>query len=179
MSISWRVQYIALGGGISVNTAFAARKAAHGNDRVWKAWKAMKPASHPPHTLWKSLRDSHIPTANDWIYIFSCLLNSNHRHRKGLATDVLGPQRNACPGTLTPARPGFLTQRIAQELLGRRCGAGTRSLRNSRCGALKAEISHCQRVDERIDDATHMIGCYELIEHTGNSVPWQRPSPCI
>jgi len=39
--------------------AIVARKAGHGNDRVWKAWKAMKPASHPSHTLWKSLRDSH------------------------------------------------------------------------------------------------------------------------
>src|SRR5271155_1894656 len=28
-------------------------------------------------------------------------LNSIHRHRKGLVTDVSGPQRNACPGTLT------------------------------------------------------------------------------
>ena len=39
------------------------RRAGHGNDRVWKAWKAIKPASHPSHTLWKSLRDYHIPTA--------------------------------------------------------------------------------------------------------------------
>ena len=42
----------------------AAPNAGHGNDREWKAWKAMKPASHPSHTLWKSLRDSHIPTAS-------------------------------------------------------------------------------------------------------------------
>jgi len=28
-------------------------------------------------------------------------MNSNHRDRKGLVTDVSGPQRNACPGTLT------------------------------------------------------------------------------
>ncbi len=39
-------------------------KAGHGNDRVWKAWKAIRPASHPFHTLWKSLRDYHIPTAS-------------------------------------------------------------------------------------------------------------------
>jgi hypothetical protein len=25
----------------------AGRKAGHGNDRAWKAWKAMMPASHP------------------------------------------------------------------------------------------------------------------------------------
>jgi integrase len=34
-------------------------------------------------------------------YVFSYFLNSNHRHRKGLVTDVSGPQRNARPGTLT------------------------------------------------------------------------------
>jgi hypothetical protein len=38
-------------------------KAGHRNDRVWKAWKAKKPAFHPSHTLWKSLQDYHIPTA--------------------------------------------------------------------------------------------------------------------
>lgn len=38
--------------------------AGHGNDRVWKAWKAIKPAFHPSPTLWKSLRDSHITTAS-------------------------------------------------------------------------------------------------------------------
>src|SRR5271163_65158 len=52
-----------------IHTAFAARKAGHGNDRAWKAWKAMKPASHPSHTLWKSLRDSHIPTASTTGYM--------------------------------------------------------------------------------------------------------------
>jgi hypothetical protein len=39
-------------------------KAGHGNDRVWKAWKAKKPAFHPSHTPWKSLRDYHIPMAS-------------------------------------------------------------------------------------------------------------------
>jgi hypothetical protein len=42
----------------------------------------------------------HSRGPGDWIYVFSCPLNSNHRHRKGLVTDVSGPQRNACPGTL-------------------------------------------------------------------------------
>ena len=51
--------------------SIAARKAGHGNDRVWKAWKAMKPASHPSHTLWKSLQDSHIPTASTTGYMSS------------------------------------------------------------------------------------------------------------
>jgi hypothetical protein len=41
---------------------------------------------------------------DDWIYVFSCPLHSNHHHRKGLVTDVSGPQRNACPGTLTVIR---------------------------------------------------------------------------
>jgi hypothetical protein len=45
---------------------FATRvsKAGRGNERVWKAWKAKKPAFHPSHTPWKSLRDYHIPTAS-------------------------------------------------------------------------------------------------------------------
>src|SRR6202042_235560 len=92
-------------------------EAGHGNDRVWKAWKAMKPASHPSRTLWKSLRDSHIPTASTTGFMSShAPFNSKSRHRKGLVTDVSGPQRNACPGTLTdvsgPQRsacPGTLT----------------------------------------------------------------------
>src|ERR1700710_1665315 len=79
------------------------RKAGHGSDREWKAWKAMKPASHPSHSLWKSLRDSHTPTASTTgIYILSFPFNLNHCHREGVVTDVSGPQRNACPGTLTP-----------------------------------------------------------------------------
>jgi hypothetical protein len=51
--------------------SIAGRKAGHGNDRVWKAWKAIIPASHPSHTLWKSLRDSHIPTPRRLVI---CLL---------------------------------------------------------------------------------------------------------
>jgi hypothetical protein len=77
-------------------------KTGHGNDRVWKAWKAMMPAFHPSHTLWKSLWDFHISTASTTGYMSSYALKPNHRHRKGLVTDVSGPQRNACPGTLSP-----------------------------------------------------------------------------
>ena len=31
---------------------------------MWKVWKAKKQAFHPSHILWKSLWDSHIPTAS-------------------------------------------------------------------------------------------------------------------
>src|SRR5260370_40737394 len=47
-----------------------APKAGHGNDRVWKAWKAIKPAFHPSHTLWKYLQDSHITTASTTVWVF-------------------------------------------------------------------------------------------------------------
>jgi hypothetical protein len=58
-------------GGLAVHPAFAALKAGHGNERVWEGWKGMKPASHPSHTLWKSLRDSQIPTASTTGYMSS------------------------------------------------------------------------------------------------------------
>jgi hypothetical protein len=62
----------------------------------------MKPASHPfPHSWEIPSGFPHSYELNDWIYVFSCILDSNHRHRKGLVTDVTGPQPNVCPGTLT------------------------------------------------------------------------------
>src|SRR5580704_10684449 len=101
-NISFRVRPIALVD-VAVNPASPGRKAGHGNDRVWKAWKAKKPASHPSHTLWKSLRDSHIPTASTTRWLSSQTPSTrSHVRRKGPVTDVSGPQRNACPGTLTP-----------------------------------------------------------------------------
>jgi hypothetical protein len=54
-----------------------------------------------PHSLEIPSGFPHSHGLDDWIYVFSCPLNSNHRHRKGLVTDVSGPQRNACPGTLS------------------------------------------------------------------------------
>jgi hypothetical protein len=57
-----------------------------------------------PHSLEIPSGFPHSHGLDDWIYVFSCPLNSNHRHRKGLVTDVSGPQRNACPGTLSPER---------------------------------------------------------------------------
>jgi hypothetical protein len=48
----------------------------------------------------------HFHGLDDWVYVFSCPLYSNHRYRKGLVTDVSGPQRNACPGTLNGKERG-------------------------------------------------------------------------
>jgi hypothetical protein len=45
ISVSWRVRRMALVRGAL--SSIAERKTSHGNDRVWKAWKAMMPASHP------------------------------------------------------------------------------------------------------------------------------------
>jgi len=70
---------------------------------------------------------------DDWMYDFSCPVNSNHRHRKGLVTDVSGPQRNACTGTLTPLSR-FCCCFCSSNDQGRRCGQDTRSLRNSVLG---------------------------------------------
>jgi len=58
-----------------------------------------------PHSLEIPSGFPHSHGLDDWIYVFSCPLNSNHRHRKGLVTDVSGPQRNACPGTLIRRTP--------------------------------------------------------------------------
>jgi hypothetical protein len=60
-------------------------------------------------------------------------VHSNHRHRKGLVTDVSGPQRNACPDILTPLSGfggcGCLLKHRARPLR-----AGTSLLRNSLVG---------------------------------------------
>jgi len=63
-----------------------------------------------PHSLEIPSGFPHSHGLDDWIYVFWCPLNSNHRHRKGLVTDVSGPQRNACPGTLTPSMSLFECQ---------------------------------------------------------------------
>jgi hypothetical protein len=46
-----------------------------------------------PHSLEIPSGFPHSHGLCDWTYVFS--------HRKGLVTDVSGPHRNACPGTLT------------------------------------------------------------------------------
>src|SRR5580704_412350 len=62
-----------------------------------------------PHSLEIPSGFPHSSGLYDWIYVFSSPLNSNHRHRKGLVTDVSGPQRNACPGTLNPFKEELLS----------------------------------------------------------------------
>src|ERR1700722_17863370 len=96
----------------ALKTAFAGfdcatrvSKAGHGND---KAWKAKKPAFHPSHTLWKSLRDYHIPTAS--TAGISAYLKMQNKERpnprpldhNGVVMEVAGPKCNGCSGTLTP-----------------------------------------------------------------------------
>jgi hypothetical protein len=83
-------------------------KAGHGNDRVWKAWKAKKPAFHFSRTPWKSLRDYHIPMASTAGVFRRATAREEFRieiegllHSKGVETDVLGPKCNGCSGTLT------------------------------------------------------------------------------
>ena len=79
-----------------------------------------------PHSLEIPSGFPHSHGLDDWIYVFFCPLNSNHRHRKGLVTDVSGPRRNACPGTLIPEgafnEPINLTTGATQIFVG---GGGT------------------------------------------------------
>jgi len=72
-----------------------------------------------PHSLEIPSGFPHSHGLDDWIYVFV----PAQLHRKGLVTDVSGPQRNACTGTLTSARFGFLI-RVRQHAIfqGRRCG---------------------------------------------------------
>ena len=58
---------------------------------------------------------------DDWIDVFWCPLDLNHRHRKGLVRDVSGTRRNACPGTLK-----VLTNAAVADKLGVRCRAQRR-----------------------------------------------------
>jgi hypothetical protein len=54
--------------------------------------------------MWKSLRDPTFPTLLRETDFTTENLNELLIGRKGLVTDVSGPQRNACAGTLTPLR---------------------------------------------------------------------------
>src|SRR3981081_2210941 len=62
------------------------------------------PFIEPSHTLWKSLQDFHIPTASTTGYMSSRAPQLESSHRKGVVTNVLGPQCNSCPGTLRIVR---------------------------------------------------------------------------
>jgi hypothetical protein len=73
-----------------------------------------------PHALEIPSGFPHSHGLDDWIDVFSCPLNSTRRHRKGLVTGVSGPQRNACPGTLSPLS-GFCGCLFLPE---GRCGEG-------------------------------------------------------
>ena len=55
-----------------------------------------------PHSLEIPSGFPHSHGLADWIDVFSFPFNLNYCRRKGLVTDVSGPQRNACSGTLTP-----------------------------------------------------------------------------
>jgi hypothetical protein len=87
-------------------------KTSHGNDGVWKAWKAMMPAFHPSHTPWKSLRGfPHYHGYGDDYHVSEDrqsppkTRNQSHSHRKGLVNHVPGLKRKGCPGTLRPRLP--------------------------------------------------------------------------
>jgi len=58
------------------------------------------PTSHSSRALCESLRDSHIPTVSTTGNISFRTHSTRPCHRKGLLTDVSGPQRNGSPGTL-------------------------------------------------------------------------------
>jgi hypothetical protein len=121
MSISWRVRHIAPGGGISVYQHLPCEMQAMEMTEYGK--HGSHEAGFPPfpHSLEIPSGFPHSHDLDDWIYVFSCPLNWNRRHRKGLVTDVSGPQRNACPGTLTPLS-GFGGCGCLLKHQGRRCG---------------------------------------------------------
>src|SRR6202167_887417 len=87
-------------------------KTSHGNAGVWKAWKAIKPAFHPSHTPWKSLRGfPHYHGYGDDYHVSEDrqrppkTRNQSHSHRKGLVNHVPGLKRKGCPGTLKASSP--------------------------------------------------------------------------
>ena len=86
----------------------------HGNAGVWKAWKAIKPAFHPSHTPWKSLRGfPHYHGYGDDYHVSEDrqsppkTRNQSHSHRKGLVNHVPGLKRKGCPGTLITRYEGL------------------------------------------------------------------------
>jgi predicted permease len=53
-----------------------------------------------PHSLEIPPGFPHSHGLDDWIYMSFRAPELKNRHRKGVVTDVSGPQRNGCPGTL-------------------------------------------------------------------------------
>jgi hypothetical protein len=109
----------------TLTAQIAPEKTSHGNVGVWKAWKAMKPAFHPSHTPWKSLRGFPHSHGYDCDYHVSedrqsppKTLNQSHSHRKGLVNHVPGLKRKGCPGTLRISDEEKEELRLLQQLAG-------------------------------------------------------------
>jgi hypothetical protein len=88
----------------------------------------MKPAFHPSHTPWKSLRGfPHYHGYGDDYHVFEDrqsppkTRNQSHSHRKGLVNHVPGLKRKGCPGTLTPLSR-FCCCFCSSDDQGRSCG---------------------------------------------------------
>jgi hypothetical protein len=99
MSISWRVRHAALEAAYRFIQHLPREKPAMEMTESMESHEAGFPPF--PQLLGSPFGFPYSHGLDGWIYVFSCPLNSNHRHRKGLVTDVSGPQRNACPGTLS------------------------------------------------------------------------------
>jgi hypothetical protein len=82
----------------------------------------MEPGSDRFHSSWKSLRDFHITTASTTGSIFqnSCRSNQSGWSSQpplGVVTDVSGPQRNTCPGTLRrPSEPQERSLQVVEKI---------------------------------------------------------------
>src|SRR5580700_1291602 len=92
-------------------------KAGHGNDRVWKAWKAMKPASQPYNNLWKSLPTSHTAAEQTRASIillsqYACAKSSSELQRRLPALEDIQEERTVFTGL--SAHVEVLRQRFTQ-----------------------------------------------------------------
>jgi len=74
-----------------------------------------------PHSLEIPSGFPHSHDLDDWRYMSSRAPQLKRCCREGLVTDVSGPQRNACPGTLTSARLVFLIACRTYAHSGSRC----------------------------------------------------------
>jgi hypothetical protein len=84
MNTSWRVRHIALGGGISVYPAFAARKQAM-EMTEYGSMESHEAGFPPfPYSLEIPLGLPHSHGLDDWIYIFSYLSSRTNASTRGL-----------------------------------------------------------------------------------------------